>query len=160
MAVRTGIGYDVHRLQSGADLWIGGIQIDFEAGLEGHSDGDVLIHALVDALLGAAGLGDIGTHFPSSDPRYLGASSLLFLRYTSDLLDQHGWRVGNLDATIIAERPRFSPFSHDMSEVIAGSIDLAPGSVNIKSTTSDGLGFSGRGDGIAALAIATIESKI
>lgn len=160
MAVRTGIGYDVHRLQPGADLWIGGIKIDFEAGLEGHSDGDVLIHALVDALLGAAGLGDIGTHFPSSDPQYLGASSLHFLRYTAELLDHHGWRVGNLDATIIAERPRLAHFSNNMSEVISGSVDLAPGSVNIKSTTSDGLGFSGRGDGIAALAIATIESKI
>ena len=159
MTVRTGIGYDAHRLQSGTDLWIGGVKIDFEAGLEGHSDGDVLVHALVDALLGAAGLGDIGTHFPSSDPKYLGVSSLDFLHYTAELLDHQGWRVGNLDATIIAERPRLAPFSSNMSEVIAESLNIASGQVNIKSTTSDGLGFSGQGDGIAALAIATIENK-
>jgi 2-C-methyl-D-erythritol 2,4-cyclodiphosphate synthase len=141
-------------------LWLGGVQIDFEAGLAGHSDGDVLIHALVDALLGAAGLGDIGTYFPSSDTRYLGASSLQFLRYAAELLKQQGWHVTNLDATIVAERPRLTPFSEKMREVIAESLGLSQGQVNIKSKTSDGMGFTGRGEGIAALAIATIEDSV
>ena len=114
MSVRTGIGYDAHRLEAGRPLWLGGVRIDFEAGLAGHSDGDALIHALVDAILGAAGLGDIGTHFPSSDPQYRGASSILFLRHAAGLLEQQGWRVTNLDATIIAERPRLAPFSQNM----------------------------------------------
>lgn len=160
MAVRTGIGYDAHRLEAGRPLWLGGVQIDFEAGLAGHSDGDVLVHALVDALLGAAGLGDIGTYFPSSDPRYRGASSLQFLRYAAELLERQGWRVANLDATIVAERPRLAPFSENMREVIAESLGLSQGQVNIKSKTSDGMGFTGRGEGIAALAIATIEGNV
>jgi len=159
LTVRTGIGYDAHRLEAGRPLWIGGVQIDFEAGLAGHSDGDVLVHALVDAILGAAGLGDIGTHFPSSDPQYSGASSLQFLRYTAELLERQGWRVVNLDATIVAERPRLAPFSESMREVIAESLGLTSAQVNIKSTTSDGMGFPGRGEGIAALAIATIEGN-
>ena len=159
MAVRTGIGYDAHRLEAGRPLWLGGVQIDFEAGLAGHSDGDVLVHALVDALLGAAGLGDMGTYFPSSDPRYRGASSLQFLRYAAELLERQGWRVTNLDATIVAERPRLAPFSENMREVIAKSLGLSQGQVNIKSKTSDGLGFTGRGEGIAAYAIATIEGE-
>ncbi|MFH1560829.1 MAG: 2-C-methyl-D-erythritol 2,4-cyclodiphosphate synthase [Chloroflexota bacterium] len=159
MAVRTGIGYDAHRLEAGRPLWLGGVQIDFEAGLTGHSDGDVLVHALVDALLGAAGLGDMGTYFPSSDPRYRGASSLQFLRYAAELLERQGWRVANLDATIVAERPRLAPFSENMREVIAESLGLSQGQVNIKSKTSDGMGFTGRGEGIAALAIATIEDN-
>ena len=157
MAIRTGIGYDTHKLEAGIPLWIGGAQIDFEVGLAGHSDGDVLVHALVDALLGAAGLGDIGTHFPSSEPQYRGVSSLQFLLYAGELLDREGWRVANLDATIVAERPRLAPFSENMCEVIAESLGLTKAQVNIKSTTSDGMGFLGRGEGIAALAIATIE---
>jgi 2-C-methyl-D-erythritol 2,4-cyclodiphosphate synthase len=160
MSVRTGIGYDAHRLEAGRPLWLGGVQIDFEAGLAGHSDGDVLVHALVDALLGAAGLGDIGTYFPSSDPRYRGASSLQFLRYAAELLERQGWRMANLDATIVAERPRLAPFSENMREVIAESLGLTPAQVNIKSKTSDGMGFTGRGEGIAALAIATIEGNV
>ena len=159
MSVRTGIGYDAHRLEAGRPLWLGGVQIDFEAGLAGHSDGDVLVHALVDALLGAAGLGDIGTHFPSSDPQYRGTSSLRFLRFVAELLDRQGWRVANLDATIVAERPRLAPFSNNMREVIAESLGLTKAQVSIKSTTSDGMGFPGRGEGIAALAIATIEGN-
>ena len=159
MTVRTGIGYDAHRLEAGRPLWLGGVQIEFEAGLAGHSDGDVLVHALVDAILGAAGQGDIGTHFPSSDPSYRGASSLRFLRHAAELLEQQGWRVANLDATIVAERPRLAPFSNHMREVIADSLDLTPAQVNIKSTTSDGMGFPGRGEGMAALAIATIEDN-
>lgn len=159
MAVRTGIGYDAHRLEAGRPLWLGGVRIDFEAGLAGHSDGDVLVHALVDAILGAAGLGDIGTHFPSSDPQYRGASSLQFLRYVAELLDRQGWRVANLDATIVAERPKLAPFSENMREVISESLGLTKAQVSIKSTTSDGMGFPGRGEGIAALAIATIEGN-
>ena len=159
MAFRTGIGYDVHRLEPGRPLWLGGVQVPFEAGLVGHSDGDVLIHALVDALLGAAGLGDIGAHFPSSDPQYRGVSSLYFLRYTATLLERHSWRVVNLDATIVAERPRLAPFAENMREAIAESLGLSQGQVNIKSKTSDGLGFTGRGEGIAAYAIATIEGE-
>ena len=160
MSVRTGIGYDAHRLEAGRPLWLGGVQVDFESGLAGHSDGDALVHALVDAMLGAAGLGDIGTHFPSSDPQYRGASSILFLRHAAELLDQKGWHVTNLDATIIAERPRLAPFSQIMRETIAESLGLAQVQVNIKSTTSDGMGFTGRGEGIAAFAIATIEDNI
>ena len=159
MAVRTGIGYDAHKLEAGRPLWLGGVQIDFEAGLAGHSDGDALVHALVDAMLGAAGLGDIGTHFPSSDPQYRGASSILFLRHAAKLLSQQGWHVSNLDATIIAERPRLASYYENMREVIAESLGLTQAQVNIKSTTSDGMGFTGRGEGIAALAIATIEDN-
>ena len=159
MSVRTGIGYDAHRLETGRHLWLGGVQIDVAAGLAGHSDGDVLVHALVDAILGAAGLGDIGTHFPSSDPQYRGASSLQVLRYAAELLVRQGWRVANLDATIVAERPKLAPFSENMREVISESLGLTKAQVSIKSTTSDGMGFPGRGEGIAALAIATIEGN-
>ena len=160
MSLRTGIGYDAHRLEAGLPLWLGGVQIEFEAGLAGHSDGDVLIHALVDAILGAAGLGDIGIHFSSSDPQYRGASSVRFLRHVAELLEQQGWHVTNLDATIVAELPRLAPFSEGMREIIAESLGLTKAQVNIKSTTSDGMGFPGRGEGIAALAIATIEDSV
>jgi 2-C-methyl-D-erythritol 2,4-cyclodiphosphate synthase len=160
MSVRTGIGYDAHRLEAGRPLWLGGVQIDFEAGLAGHSDGDALVHALVDAMLGAAALGDIGTHFPSSDPRYRGASSILFLQHAAGLLEQQGWRVANLDATIIAEGPRLASHYDNMRKTIAESLGLAQAQVNIKSTTSDGMGFTGRGEGIAAFAIATIEDNV
>jgi 2-C-methyl-D-erythritol 2,4-cyclodiphosphate synthase len=159
MSTRTGIGYDAHRLENGRPLWLGGVQIDFQAGLAGHSDGDALIHAMVDAILGAAGLGDIGTHFPSSDPQYRGASSIRFLQHTAKLLEQQGWHVTNLDATIIAEHPKLAPVAENMRQVIAESLGLHQSQVNVKSTTSDGMGFSGRGDGIAAMAIATIEDK-
>ena len=160
MSVRTGIGYDAHRLEAGYPLWLGGVHIDFESGLAGHSDGDALVHALVDAILGAAGLGDIGTHFPSSDPQYRGASSIQFLQHAAGLLNQKGWRITNLDATIIAEHPRLAQFSENMCETIAESLGLAQAQVNIKSTTSDGMGFTGRGEGIAAFAIATIEDNV
>ena len=160
MSVHTGIGYDAHRLEAGYPLWLGGVHIDFESGLAGHSDGDALVHALVDAILGAAGLGDIGTHFPSSDPQYRGASSIQFLQHAAGLLNQKGWRITNLDATIIAEHPRLAQFSENMCETIAESLGLAQAQVNIKSTTSDGMGFTGRGEGIAAFAIATIEDNV
>ena len=159
MAVRAGIGYDVHKLEQGIPLWLGGVRVEFEAGLAGHSDGDVLVHALVDAMLGAAGLGDIGTYFPSSDPQYRGAPSLMFLREVADLLERQGWQAVNLDATIVAERPRLAPYVQSMREKIAESTGLSPLQVNIKCTTSDGLGFPGRGEGIGALAIATVEAN-
>jgi len=157
LSVRTGIGYDAHRLEPGRPLWLGGVQIEFEAGLAGHSDGDVLIHAIVDAMLGAAGLGDIGTYFPSSAPSYRGSSSVMFLKHAAELLKGEGWQVVNLDATIIAERPRLASFSDDMRNVIAECLGLSRSQVNIKSKSSDGMGFTGRGEGIAALAVATIE---
>jgi 2-C-methyl-D-erythritol 2,4-cyclodiphosphate synthase len=159
MLFRTGIGYDAHRLEPGRPLWLGGVQIEFESGLAAHSDGDVLLHALVDALLGAAGLGDIGAHFPSSNPEYRDAPSLRFLRHTADLLAQQGWRVANLDATIVAEHPRLAPFTQNMRDVIADTLGLSSAQVNIKCTTTDGMGFSGRGEGIAALAVATLEGQ-
>ena len=159
MAVRTGIGYDAHRLEPGSPLYLGGVQVSTDIGLAGHSDGAVLIHALVDAILGAAGLGDIGTYFPSSNPAYRGASSIHFLQYANNLLNQKGWHIANLDATIVAERPRISPFSEAMRRIIAESVDIDQNQVNIKSTTSDGMGFTGRGEGIAALAIATIKDR-
>ena len=157
MSFRTGIGYDAHKLEPGRPLWLGGVNVPFEQGLAGHSDGDALIHAMVDALLGAAGLGDMGAYFPSSDPQYSGVSSLHFLRHAATLLEQRGWRVVNLDATIIAERPQLSHFTQNMRDTIAECLGLDTGRVNIKSTTSDGLGFTGRGEGIAVHAIATIE---
>ncbi len=158
MAFHAGIGYDVHALEPDIPLWLGGVRVEFEAGLAGHSDGDALVHALVDALLGAAGLGDIGAHFPSSDPRYRGASSLRFLREVAELLGRQGWQPVNLDATIVAERPRLAPYVQNMRDTIAATLGLSPAQVNIKCTTTDGLGFPGRGEGIAALAIATVEA--
>ncbi len=158
MAFHAGIGYDVHALEPDIPLWLGGVRVEFEAGLAGHSDGDALVHALVDALLGAAGLGDIGAHFPSSDPQYRGASSLLFLREVAELLGRQGWQPINLDATIVAERPRLAPYVQNMRDTIAATLGLPPAQVNIKCTTTDGLGFPGRGEGIAALAIATVEA--
>ena len=159
MAVRAGIGYDVHRLEPGVPLWLGGVQVDYESGLAGHSDGDVLVHAIVDAMLGAAGLGDIGAHFPSSDPQYRGAPSLIFLKTVADLLEREGWQVVNLDATIVAERPRLAPYVQNMREKIAETAGLSPAQVNIKCTTTDGLGFPGRGEGIGAMAVATVEAR-
>ena len=159
MAIRAGIGYDVHRLEPGVPLWLGGVRVEYESGLAGHSDGDVLIHAIVDAMLGAAGLGDIGAHFPSSDPQYRGASSLIFLKTVAGLLEREGWQVANLDATIVAERPRLAPYVQNMREKIAETAGLSPSQVNIKCTTTDGLGFPGRGEGIGAMAVATVEAR-
>ena len=160
MTFHAGIGYDVHALEPDIPLWLGGVRVEFEAGLAGHSDGDALVHALVDALLGAAGLGDIGAHFPSSDPQYRGVSSLRFLREVAELLGRQGWQPVNLDATIVAERPRLAPYVQNMRDTIAATLGLPPAQVNIKCTTTDGLGFPGRGEGIAALAIATVEAVV
>ena len=157
MTTRIGSGYDVHAFTQGRPLILGGITIPFDYGLAGHSDADTVIHAIVDALLGAAALGDIGNHFPSHDPRWKDQHSSVFLAYTIDLLQQHDWSIGNIDATIVAERPKLSLYIQDMREHIAQHLRLDIGQVSIKATTTDGLGFAGRREGIACYAVALIE---
>ena len=157
MIQRTGIGIDVHPLVAGRQLVLGGVAIPFEKGLEGNSDGDVLIHAVIDALLGAAALGDIGTHFPPSDERYTGISSGILLSDTLKLLQAALWRLEYVDATILAERPVLRPFMGRMKQSMAGLMGLDEASLNLKATTSDGLGFVGRGEGISCMAVATIS---
>lgn len=157
---RIGIGYDVHAfaaLEAGRPLLLGGVTIPHERGLAGHSDADVLIHAIVDALLGAAALGDIGTHFPSSDARWRDAPSTAFLAYTVDLLRQHGWAIGNVDATVVAERPRLAPHVPALRARLAEILGVEVARVSVKSKTTDGLGFTGRGEGIACHAVVLIE---
>ncbi len=158
MTVRTGIGFDVHPLVSGRPLVLGGVTVPHFSGLKGHSDGDTLTHAVIDALLGGAGLGDIGTHFPSSDTSYEGVDSLVLLERTKDLIAASGWRVTYVDATIIAEEPKLSPFVTRMAKNLSANLGLEASSVNVKAKTTDGLGFTGRREGIAALAVATLES--
>jgi len=155
--MRVGIGYDVHPLVRGRRLVLGGIEIPFEEGLDGHSDADVLVHAIIDALLGAAGLGDIGTHFPSSEPKYKDISSITLLRQVGSLLQTDGWQVNNIDATVVAEQPKLSPFIPQMRQRISETLGINPEQVAVKSTTSKGLGFLGKGEGIAAHAVALIE---
>jgi 2-C-methyl-D-erythritol 2,4-cyclodiphosphate synthase len=155
--VRVGIGYDVHRLVAGRPLLLGGVQIESELGLDGHSDADVALHAIMDALLGAAALGDIGQHFPPSDERWRGADSLDLLRRVVALLAERGYRAGNVDLTIVAERPRVGPHAALMRERIAAALGLTADGVSVKATTNERIGFVGRGEGIAALAVATIE---
>jgi 2-C-methyl-D-erythritol 2,4-cyclodiphosphate synthase len=156
MSVRIGTGYDVHRLVEGRKLIIGGVEIAHEKGLLGHSDADVLLHAVCDALLGAAGLGDIGRHFPDSDPRFKGIASTSLLAEVVRLLGEKGFQVQNIDATIVAERPKMAPHIARMVENIAAAARTAPAAVNVKATTTEGLGFAGRGEGIAAYAACTI----
>lgn len=153
---RIGFGYDVHRLASGRKLILGGVDIPFEKGLDGHSDADVLLHALCDALFGAAGLGDIGKHFPDTDPRYKGISSLLLLKHVGDLLGQHHMSVVNVDATVVLERPKIAPFIEKMRANIAGVLNVTPEQVSIKATSNEGMGFVGTGEGAAAHAVALI----
>lgn len=155
--MRVGIGYDVHTLTTGRRMIMGGVEIPFEKGLAGHSDADVLCHAVMDALLGATSLGDIGQHFPPDDPTYKNISSLKLVRQVRDLLQRHGWRVVNLDATIVAEHPKFAPYIPKMKETLAKSLNIAPDQVGIKATTTEGLGFAGRGEGIGAYAVALVE---
>ena len=157
MTYRSGIGIDVHPLVEGRPLVLGGVTIPFQLGLLGHSDGDVLIHAVIDALLGGAGLGDIGTQFPSDDSDYQGIASTELLRRTIELLGPHRWRTRYVDATILAERPVLRPFMSLIKQTLASSLGLDPESVNVKATTTDGLGFTGRGEGIGVLAVATLE---
>ncbi len=156
--MRIGHGYDVHRLVEGRKLILGGVEIPFEKGLLGHSDADVLLHALMDALLGAAALGDIGLHFPDSDPAYAGADSLQLLRRVAALLAQRGYRVVNLDCTVLAQRPKLRPYIAGMIKNIAGALSLPEDCVSVKATTEEGLGFTGEGLGIAAHAVALIEA--
>ncbi|PWB40838.1 MAG: 2-C-methyl-D-erythritol 2,4-cyclodiphosphate synthase [Rhodocyclales bacterium] len=155
--MRIGQGFDVHALVPGRKLIVGGVDIPFERGLLGHSDADVLLHAVTDALLGAAGLGDIGRHFPDSDARFKDADSRKLLRETARLIGHAGYRVVNVDATVIARAPRMAPHVAAMAANIAADLGIAPGDVNIKAKTTEGLGFTGRGEGIAAQAVALIE---
>lgn len=156
--MRIGNGYDVHRLVTGRDLIIGGVRIPYEKGLLGHSDADVLIHAVMDALLGAAGLGDIGLHFPDSDDRYRGADSRELLRNVRQKLLDRGFVAGNIDATVIAQAPRLRPYIDRMKENIAADLEIAPDLVNIKATTEEHLGFTGRGEGISASCVCLVDS--
>lgn len=151
--MRVGMGYDVHRLTKDRDLILGGINIPWEKGLLGHSDADVLIHAIMDALLGAAALGDIGKHFPDTDPKYKGISSVLLLEHVAKLLEEKGFGITNIDATIIAQKPKMAPHIPQMRENIAKALGIETSSLNIKATTEEGLGFTGREEGIASQAI-------
>ena len=154
---RAGIGYDIHRLVADRRLVLGGVAIEHPTGLAGHSDGDVLLHALMDALLGAANLGDLGRHFPSDDPAYAGASSLGLLKRVGALIREAGFAVASLDATVIAQAPRLVPHIGAMRDAIAGALGIESGRVSVKATTNDGLGVVGSGEAIAALAIALLN---
>jgi len=155
---RSGIGFDSHPLTEGRRLVLGGVDIPHSQGLSGHSDGDVLVHAVMDALLGAANLGDKGVHFPSSDPQYKDISSLILLERVSVLVAEAGWRLSNVDATILAQNPRLSPFNLEMRENMARSLSVSPGRVSVKVTTTDYLGFVGREEGITAIAVVSLMS--
>ena len=155
--VRIGTGYDVHRLVEGRDLILGGVKIPYEKGLLGHSDADVLLHAIMDALLGAAALGDIGLHFPDNDPAYKGADSLRLLAAVRDILSVNGFAIGNVDATVICQRPKLRPYIDQMRENIAKTLQLPTNCVSVKATTEEGLGFTGDGSGIAVQAVALIQ---
>ncbi|MBP5341595.1 MAG: 2-C-methyl-D-erythritol 2,4-cyclodiphosphate synthase [Bacteroidales bacterium] len=154
--MRIGTGYDVHALGEGLPLWIGGVNISHTHGLIGHSDADVLLHAVCDALLGAAALGDIGKHFPDTDPQYKGISSLKLLAHVGHLLAQHGYRVGNIDATIVAQRPKMAPHIPQMRRNIAETLGIDINQVSVKATTTEHLGFEGREEGISAQAVALL----
>ncbi len=156
--MRIGQGYDVHRLAEGRELILGGVKIPFEKGLLGHSDADVLIHAVMDALLGAAALGDIGQHFPDTDPAYEGISSAELLKRVGEILEERGYVVENIDATIIAQRPKLAAYRLQMAENIAAALKLDAGRVSVKATTEEGLGFTGAGEGIAAQAVCLLTS--
>lgn len=156
--MRIGTGYDVHALTEGRPLVIGGVTIPYELGLAGHSDADVLLHAIMDALLGAAALGDIGAHFPDTDERYKGISSLKLLEEVRDLLAQEGYVVDNIDATIIAQRPKMRPYIEQMRQKIADTLEIEVSQVNVKATTEEGLGFTGRGEGISSQAVCLLSS--
>ena len=154
--MRIGHGYDVHRLVTGRKCILGGVEIAHETGLDGHSDADVLAHAVMDALLGAAALGDIGRHFPDHDPAYAGADSMVLLRQVGQLLAGQGWRIGNIDAPVIAQAPRLAPHIGAMRENIAAALGIETGQINVKATTEEKLGFTGAGEGIAAHAVCLI----
>ena len=157
--MRIGQGYDVHRLAEGRKLILGGVDIPWERGLLGHSDADVLTHAVMDALLGAAGLGDIGTHFPDSDPASAGADSLKLLEHVAKLLGERGFSIKNVDATVLAQKPKLAPHIPRMRENLARAMGVGPEQVNVKATTEEGLGFTGSGEGMAAHAVCLIEGS-
>lgn len=158
--MRIGQGYDVHRLTEDRKLILGGVEIPYERGLLGHSDADVLVHAVMDALLGAAALGDIGQHFPDTDPRYKGISSIVLLNEVGKLLAENGYVVGNIDATIIAQKPKLAAYRPQMAENMAAALGIKPGQVSVKATTEEGLGFTGCGEGISAQAIALLTEVV
>ena len=155
--MRVGLGYDVHRLVEDRKLILGGVEISYEKGLLGHSDADVLLHAIMDALLGAAALGDIGKHFPDSDERYKGISSIKLLEEVGKLLDEHLYVINNIDATVIAQRPKVGPYREQMIKNIANALKIDENLINVKATTEEGLGFTGNGEGISSQAIASIS---
>ncbi|WP_298630699.1 2-C-methyl-D-erythritol 2,4-cyclodiphosphate synthase [uncultured Porphyromonas sp.] len=156
---RIGQGYDVHRFEPGRELWLGGGKIEYPLGLKGHSDADVLLHAISDALLGALALRDIGYHFPDTDPKYKGADSKVLLKEVAELVRQKGYKVGNIDATIVAEQPKINPYVPAMQEVIAKLLSIEVEQVSIKATTNERMGFTGRQEGILALATALVYSE-
>ena len=157
--MRIGHGYDVHRLAKGRKLILGGVEISYELGLLGHSDADVLLHAIADSLLGAAALGDIGKHFPDSDEKYKGADSLVLLSEVAKILSENGYFTVNIDATVIAERPKLAPYIEKMRENIALALGVDACDVSVKATTEEGLGFTGNGEGIAAHAVCLIDKR-
>ena len=154
--MRVGMGYDVHRLVEGRKMILGGVEIHYEKGLLGHSDADVLIHAIMDALLGAAALGDIGKHFPDTDPQYKGISSVELLKHVAKLLDENNYVIENIDATVIAQRPKLRPYMEEMTKNIAGALGIEENRLNLKATTEEGLGFTGTGEGMASQAICSL----
>ncbi len=158
--MRIGMGYDVHKLVAGRDLIIGGVKIPYEKGLLGHSDADVLLHAISDALLGAAALGDIGKHFPDTDPAYKGISSVILLKRVGELLNQNLFFIENIDATIIAQAPKMRPYIDEMRKNIADALGIDISTVNVKATTEEGLGFTGTGEGISSQAICLLTSPV
>ena len=155
--MRIGHGYDVHRLTEGRDLILGGVKIPYELGLEGHSDADVLLHAVMDALLGAAGMGDIGRHFPDTDPQYKGISSMLLLENVGEKIKAAGFAVSNIDVTMIAQKPKLKDYIPQMQENIAEVLGISPERVNVKATTEERLGFTGNGEGMACHAVCLLE---
>ncbi|HZW82132.1 MAG TPA: 2-C-methyl-D-erythritol 2,4-cyclodiphosphate synthase [Candidatus Deferrimicrobium sp.] len=154
--MRVGMGYDVHRLVEGRDLILGGVRVEHNKGLDGHSDADVLVHAIMDALLGAVGQGDIGKHFPDTDPTYKGISSMRLLNHVKGIVLEAGYQVGNIDATLVAQRPKLAPYIPEMVTRIANELGVKSSQVNVKATTTEGLGFTGTGEGIAAYAITCV----
>lgn len=159
MSFRCGIGYDLHRLAEGRKLIVGGIELPFDKGPVGHSDGDVLAHALCDALLGAAGLGDIGTHFPDTDPKWKGANSLLFLEHARKLLDEKGFAIEHVDAVVITEKPKLGPHFPRMREALGKALGVAPERIHLKAKTNEGVDAIGRGEAIASHVVATLTRR-
>lgn len=157
MKIHTGIGYDVHQLQEGLPLWLGGVAVPHSKGLVGHSDADVLIHAICDALLGAAALGDIGKHFPDTDPAYKGIDSKVLLRHTCELVRRQGWAIANVDAILCLQKPKIAPFIPTMRQTLAEVMQLEVDDVSVKATTTEHLGFEGREEGISAIANVLIQ---